>query len=143
MDAFWIMDHLDTKPQPPLSGFDEAVAFIATPFFKELLGIEGWDETGYIADGRGVPVRDAQHSTDGFWTADIEIIFFRILALVRRPPPKLFIRLEIRPGRLAHATCEAHKGLKAGQTIAFKGPVLLDHDASFLEVHPTQIWYLP
>jgi hypothetical protein len=40
MDAFWIMDHLDTKPQPPLNGFDEAVAFIATPVFKQFLGIE-------------------------------------------------------------------------------------------------------
>jgi hypothetical protein len=143
MDAFWIMDHLDTRPQPPLKWYDEAFAFFFTPVGKEFLGIEGWDETGYIADGRGKLIRDAQHSTDGFWTTDVEIIFFRILALVRQPPPKLYIRLEIRPGRLAHATCEAHNGIKAGQIIAFKGPVLLDHDASFLEVHPTNIWFLP
>jgi len=142
MDAFWIMEHLDRRPQPPLSGFDEAFAFIATPVFKQFLGIEGWDETGYIADGRGAPVRDAQHSTDGFWTVDIEIEFFRILRLVRRGPG-LFIRLEIRPGRHAHVTCEGHKGIKVGEKIAFKGPVLLDHDASFLEVHPTYIWFLP
>ena len=143
MDPFWIIEHLDRKPQDALSWGDRTFAFFATPIGKELLGIEGWDETGYIADGRGTLVRDAQHSTDGFWTADVEIIFFRILALVRQPPPKLFIRLEIRPGRLAHNTCEAHNGIRAGQTIAFKGPVLLDHDASFLEVHPTQIWFLP
>jgi len=81
MDAFWIMDHLDTKPQDALSWADEAFAWFATPIGKELLGIEGWDETGYIADGRGRLVRDAQHSTDGFWTADVEIIFFRIQRL--------------------------------------------------------------
>jgi hypothetical protein len=46
MDSFWIMDHLDREPQPPLSGFAEAVAVLATPIGKELLGIEGWDETG-------------------------------------------------------------------------------------------------
>jgi hypothetical protein len=142
MDAFWIMDHLDTKPQPPLSCFDEAVAWFATPVFKEFFGIEGWDETGYTADGRGIPVRDAQYSTDGFWTVDVEIIFFRILKLVRHGPG-LFIRLEVRPGRHAHAICESHNGIKKGQKIAFKGLVLLDHDASFLEVHPTNIWFLP
>ena len=139
MDAFWIMDHLDTKPQPPLSGADEFWAFFATPVGKQFLGIEGWDETGYAADGRGNLVRDAQHSTDGFWTADIEIIFFRIEKLVRWGPG-LFIRLEIRPGRPAHLV--ANKGIKARQKIAFKGPVLLDHDASFLEVHPTHVWLI-
>jgi hypothetical protein len=142
MDAFWIMNHLDRTRQPALSSFDEAIAFITTPVFKQFLGIEGWDETGYVADGRGIPVRDAQHSTDGFWTVDVEIEFFRILGLVRWGPG-LFIRLEIRPGRLAHGVCQVHNGIKAGQKIAFKGPVLLDHDASFLEVHPTNQWFLP
>ena len=94
MDAFWIMEHLDRQPQPSLSGFAEFVAWFATPVGKELLGIEGWDETGYAADGHGTLVRDAQHSTDGFWTADVEIIFFRIQNLVRYGPG-LFIRLEI------------------------------------------------
>lgn len=142
MDSFWIMEHLDRQPQPPLSGFAEAVAFLATPIGKELLGIEGWDETGYDADGRGTLVRDAQHSTDGFWTADVEIIFFRIQNLVRHGPG-LFIRLEIRPGRPAHIVVGHRKGIKKDQKVAFQGPVLLDHDASFLEVHPIHIWYLP
>jgi hypothetical protein len=114
MDAFWIMDHLDTHPQRPLSGFDEAVAWFATPIGKELLGIEGWDETGYDADGRGTLVCDAQHSTDGFWTADVEIIFFRIQNLVRYGPG-LYIRLEIRPGRPAHTVVGHHKGINKGQ----------------------------
>ena len=139
MDSFWIMDHLDREPQPPLSGFAEAVAVLATPIGKELLGIEGWDETGYSADGRGTLVRAAQHSTDRFWTADVEIIFFRIQNLVRTGPG-LFIRLEIRPGTVAHTV--AHKGIKKDQKIAFQGPVLLDHDASFLEVHPIHIWFV-
>ena len=142
MDAFWIMEKLDKKPQPLLSGFDKAVGWFTTPVFKEFLGIEGWDETGFTADGRGTVVRDAQHSTDGFWTVDVEIIFFRIQKLVRHGPG-LFIRLEIRPGRHAHALCESHNGIAKGQKIAFKGPVLLDHDASFLEVHPINIWFLP
>ena len=76
MDAFWIMEHLDRQPQPSLSGFDEAVAWFAHLIGKELLGIEGWDETGYAADGPGSLVRDAQHSTDGFWTAELKSFSF-------------------------------------------------------------------
>jgi hypothetical protein len=86
-------------------------------------------------------VRDAQHSTDDFWTADVEIIFFRIQNLVRHGPG-LFIRLEIRLGRPAHIVGHRN-GIRKGQNVAFQGPVLLDHDASFLEVHPIHIWYLP
>jgi hypothetical protein len=136
------MQHLDTRPQKPLNWADEFFACLATPIFKELLGIEGWDETGYAAEGRGTLVRDAQHSTDGFWTADVAIIFFRIQNLERHGPG-LFIRLEIRPGRPAHAVVSHCKGIKKDQKVAFRGPVLLDHDASFLEVHPIHIWYLP
>jgi hypothetical protein len=36
-----------------------------------------------------------------------------------------------------------HHGIKEGQRIAFQGPVLLDHDGSWIEVHPTHIWFLP
>jgi hypothetical protein len=93
MDAFWIMDHLDTRPQPSLKWYDEAFAFFFTPVGKELLGIEGWDETGYIVDGRGKLIRDAQHSTDGYWTADVEIIFFRIWSDNRRPSSTFGLRL--------------------------------------------------
>jgi hypothetical protein len=142
MDAFWIMEHLDKKVQPPLSGFDEVFAFFATPVGKQLLGIEGWDETGYIADGRGTVQRDAQWSTDLIYTVDVELIFFRILKLVRHGPG-LFLRLEITPWVPAHATCSSHHGIKEGQRIAFQGPVLLDHDGSWIEVHPTHIWFLP
>jgi hypothetical protein len=149
MDAFWIMDHLDTRPQPPLNALDEVPALLFTYVFKSILGIEGWDETGYAADGRGILVRDAQWSTDFFWTADIKIVFFRILNLIKWGPdpwalekPGLFIRLEIRPFTVAHTVVHAHKGIKQKQKIAFKGPVLLDHDASFLEVHPTHVWFL-
>jgi hypothetical protein len=51
MDSFWIMDHLDRQPQRSLTYFDEAVAWFVTPVFKEFLGIEGWEETGYDAAG--------------------------------------------------------------------------------------------
>src|SRR5258708_12287124 len=37
MDAFWIMDHLDTKPQDALGWADEAFAFLFTPVGKQLL----------------------------------------------------------------------------------------------------------
>jgi hypothetical protein len=142
MDAFWIMDHLDKEAQPPLKAVDEVFAFFFTPIGKQLLGIEGWTETGYIADGRGTVWRDSQWSTDFIYTVDVEIIFFRILNLVRHGPG-LFLRLEITPWVPAHAICSSHDGIKAKQRIAFKGPVLLDHDGSWIEVHPTHIWFLP
>jgi hypothetical protein len=40
MDAFSILDRLDKQPQPPLGGFDEAVAFIATPYSKKSLTLK-------------------------------------------------------------------------------------------------------
>jgi hypothetical protein len=139
MDSFWIMDHLDKKPQDPLSDFDCFIGFFTTPVVKEFLGIEGWEETGYSADGRGTLVHGAQHSTDGFWTADLALKFFRIGNLVKWGPG-IYLRLEIRPGTVAHSVCEANNGLAKSQKIAFIGPVLLDHDGAFLEVHPSRIW---
>ena len=60
-DAAGTLKKLSPEPQPPLSWFDQVIAFLTTPF--KYLGIHGWQETGCVAEGRGSPVRKAQHST--------------------------------------------------------------------------------
>ena len=144
MDAADILGHLDQHPQNALNLLDKWPAIVFTPVGKRWLHIEGWDKTGCVADGRGWLVRDAQHSTDGFWTADIRIEFIRIQGQVRwsQPPKFFYIRLEIEPRTSAHAVAWAQNPIKKDWHIAFQGPVLWDHDRSFLEVHPTYVWLL-
>src|SRR5450631_3942608 len=94
-DASGTLAKLSTAPQGELSWFDRAIAFLTTPF--KFLGVSGWKETGCEATARGRPVRDAQHSTDGFWTIDVRLEEFRIEADAAVLAPPKFIRLEIEP----------------------------------------------
>jgi hypothetical protein len=125
---------LSAEPQEPLSWLERWIAFLTTPF--KFFGISGWQETGCDAAARGRPVRDARHSTDGFWTIDVQL---ESLAIGTAPPdalePRRFIRLEIEPGTLAHRFC-ARRFVTAGAVISFGGPVVVDTDGPFLEVHP-------
>ncbi|MGH9316048.1 MAG: hypothetical protein ACRD1P_02920 [Thermoanaerobaculia bacterium] len=124
---------LSTEPQAALSWFGRAVAFLTTPF--KFLGISGWKETGCDADAVGRPVRDAQHSTDGFWTIDVRLEAFRIATTSADPRPDKFIRIEVEPGTKAHRVCAATRVLKDIE-LAFRGAVVVDTDGPFLEVHP-------
>jgi hypothetical protein len=134
-DAAAAISRLSQDAQPALSWFDRAVAFLTTPFKR--LGISGWKETGCVAAGRGAPARDAQHSTDGFWTVDVALEAFAIGPLAADPIPPRYLRLEIEPGTLAHRTCAATPPL-AGEQLSFGGAIVIDTDADFLEIHPDE-----
>jgi hypothetical protein len=124
---------LSAAPQAALSGFDRLIAFVTTAF--KFLGIEGWEETGCRAEGQGRPVRDAQHSTDGFWTIDLRLEAFAIGATAAELAAPRYIRLEVEPGTKAHEICASHRVLE-GAGLAFGGAVVVDSDGPFLEVHP-------
>ena len=132
-DAQGTIAKLSAAPQPALSWFGRFIAFFTTIF--KFLGIEGWQETGCEAEARGRPVRDAQHSTDGFWTIDIALSSFAIRGNAADPTPPKFVRIEVEPRTSAHAVCGARRIL-AGTQLAFGGPVVIDTDGPFLEVHP-------
>jgi hypothetical protein len=132
-DAQGTLAKLSRTPQPALSFFDRLVAFLTTPF--KFLGISGWQETGCEAKAAGRPVRDAQHSTDGFWTIDVVLESFAIGGVPANLSPARYIRLEVEPDTKAHAVC-ASTPVAAGMELAFGGAVVVDTDGPFLEVHP-------
>jgi hypothetical protein len=125
---------LASEPQGKLAWFSRWIAFLTTPF--KFLGISGWTDTGCLAEATGSPVRNAQHSTDGFWTIDVELERLTIGNTPSSPlePPR-FLRLEIEPGTQAHEVC-ARSLVAAGAALSFGGPVVVDTDGPFLEVHP-------
>jgi len=124
---------LSREPQPRLSCFDRWIAFLTTPFKR--LGISGWKETGCDADATGRPVRDAQHSTDGFWTIDVRLDSFTIGPAAQDPSRANCIRVEVEPDTQAHAVC-AKTPILEGALLSFGGAVVIDMDGPFLEVHP-------
>jgi hypothetical protein len=132
-DALKTIGLLSAAPQKPLSWFDRAIAFLTTPF--KFLGISGWKETGCEAEATGRPVKDAQHSTDGFWTIDVALESFSIRGTAADPSPSKFVRVEVEPKTTAHEVCASHR-IAAGTDLAFGGPVVIDSDGPFLEVHP-------
>lgn len=134
-DAAATLARLSRDPQPTLSWFDRAVAFLTTPFKR--LGISGWKETGCAGAGRGAPVRDAQHSTDGFWTVDVALEAFTIGRLAADALAPRYLRLEIEPGTIAHRICAETPPL-TGTSLSFGGAIVIDTDADFLEIHPDE-----
>lgn len=132
-DAAGTVDKLSMEPQPALSWFDRMIAFLTTPF--KFLGVSGWEETGCGADAVGRPVRDAQHSTDGFWTMDVRLDAFWIGSTSADLTRTRFVRLELEPGTRAHKVCTRTRVLKDMQ-VAFGGALVVDTDGPFLEVHP-------
>ncbi len=132
-DAPGTIARLSARPQPPLSWLDRLAAFLTTPF--KFLGISGWEETGCAAEGAGQPVRDAQHSTDGFWTIDVRLAGLRIGSASADLAEPRFLRLEVEPGTKAHEACERIRVLQ-DVGLAFGGAVVVDTDGPFLEVHP-------
>ena len=131
-DARRTMAMLSRAPQESLGWFSRWIAFLTTPF--KFLGISGWTDTGCAARGSGCPVRDSQHSTDGFWTIDVELDSF-VLGESRHEGERRFLRLEIEPGTRAHEVCSERR-IPAGAALSFGGPVVVDTDGPFLELHP-------
>jgi hypothetical protein len=137
----WVSNHLALKPNATLQEFDEVIGFFTTAIKRT--GVQGWTSTGCGADAEGLVVRDAQHSTDGFWTIDLWLSKFRVgtmdgMARVPRGQGRA-IRIEVKPGRAAHAALNNDENARPrkGDRIRFNGPVLVDH-GHFLEVHPDQ-----
>ncbi len=122
---------LSAVPQPGLGWFSRMVAWFTTPF--KFLGVSGWVVTGCSGGGFGRLVRDAQHSTDGFWTIDAALEEFAIGSL--GAPAGRFLRLECEPGTGAHDVCSERR-LVAEDRIRFAGPIVIDTDGPFLEIHP-------
>jgi len=126
---------LAISPRPALSWLDRWIAFLTTPFKR--LGIAGWTETGCAAQGAGSPVRDAQHSTDGFWTIDVELAACSIGSHEARLTSPRYLRLEVEPETTAHEICSS-RPVREGMPLSFGGAVVIDEDAGFLEVHPDE-----
>ena len=124
---------LSRQPQPALSWFDRFIAFLTTVFKR--WGISGWKETGCEAEAQGRPVREAQHSTDGFWTIDVGLAAFAIGQTPADLASPRFLRLEVEPGTAAHAVCAANR-IGPQTDLAFGGAIVIDTDGPFLEVHP-------
>lgn len=131
-DLGYIQNALSHQPQKRLSALDRFVAF-ATTLFKRL-GISGWTETQCQAEAIGVLVRNAQHSSDGFWTIDIQLKRLSVEGSLLNVEQR-FIRIEVERGTEAHATCSRHHG-KSEEQIQVGGPILIDRDGPFLEIHP-------
>ena len=134
-DTAGTVAQLSADAQEAISWFGRFIAFLTTPF--KFWSISGWEETGCEAAASGRPVRDAQHSTDGFWTIDVRLEEFRIGTSPADLTRARFLRVEIEPGTKAHEVCAATRVL-AGMEIAFGGAVVLDTDGPFLEVHPEE-----
>ena len=141
-DQNYVVQHLSTKPQEALNWFDEDIAFFTTPFKR--LGISGWTHTGCSAGGKGRPVRPAQHSTDGFWTIDVQVVSLAVASSFGTAqvilPTASYVRLEVEPGNSAHDAC-AHHHPQPSDIVCFQGEVLIDRDGPFYEVHPTKLWF--
>jgi hypothetical protein len=134
-DAAGTIARLSTEPQPGLSWLERFLAFFTTPF--KFRGISGWEETGCEAQAAGRPVRDAQHSTDGFWTIDVRLEAFAIGTSSADSGTDRFIRVEVEPETKAHDVCAGTR-VGARMRIAFGGAVVVDTDGPFLEVHPEE-----
>ena len=126
---------LSAAPQGALTCLDRFIAFLTTPFKR--LGIDGWKETGCRAEGQGSPVRDAQHSTDGFWTIDIRLAALAIGQSPADLSAARYLRLEVEPETAAHEVC-AGNSIGPRTQLSFGGAVVIDTDGPFLEVHPEE-----
>jgi hypothetical protein len=124
---------LSGKPQPSLSWFGRFIAFLTTPFKR--LGISGWRETGCDASACGQPVRDAQHSTDGFWTIDVQLEALAIGSTQADLSRPRYLRLKVEPKTAAHDVCRSTPILQ-GTPLAFGGAVVIDTDGPFLGIPP-------
>jgi hypothetical protein len=127
---------LSVDPQYELDKAGRNLGVLTTPLKR--LGISGWSMTGCSAQGDGVLKRDAAHSSDQFWTIDVQLN--RLIIDGVEAPPGRYIRIEIEPGRSCNAYCDQHPP-KQGERVVFGGPVLIDNDihlpqGPFLEVHP-------
>jgi hypothetical protein len=133
---------LMTVPKKTLGDFDRLAGLFSTPgkYLSSVFnGPDGWEPTGCDAVGVGVPVRDAQNSTDGIWTVDVAIQELDVQT--HKAPPGRYVRLEIKPGSPASRSANQHPPTP-NDLIGFAGPMIWDkdkdgeHPYGHMEIHP-------
>lgn len=133
-----VIGALRTKWQDPVTTGDEWTALVTTPF----KGLVGWQETACAASGIGRLYHPPARSQDGFWTVDIELLAFEVNGIKNTATPR-FIRLEVKPSRFgggrAHDFFDTQT-VSVNETVKFQGPVFVDKDGPFLEVHPGDVF---
>lgn len=136
-----IINMLSPQPQPALPWYARWFAFLTTPF--KFLGIDGWANTGLSATATGTLIRDAAHSTDGFYTVDIQLTELAMQGSSYVRPSGRYIRLEVEPGTIAHVYAKLNiNKLIQGANIITSGEIYVDTDGPFLEIHPTDVFAL-
>jgi len=132
-NARWVLDHLGARAEPSLSAFDRDSGAFSTPLKR--LGFGGWVDTGCSAVANGGPVRNAQHSTDGFWTIDILLRSMTING--QAMGSRNHVRIEVEPGTAAHRVV-ARRPPRRNEQLLFHGRVMIDthHGEELIEVHP-------
>jgi hypothetical protein len=134
----WVIGHLGRHPEARLDPASRDIGFLTTP--AKRLGFGGWVDTGCEASAKGWPVRDAQHSTDGFWTIDVKLQEFVIQGRKMAGNQPRWVRIEVEPKTPAHQKA----GARTNQFISFHGHVLIDthHGDELIEVHPFDVMTL-
>jgi hypothetical protein len=132
--ANWIIGKLGKNAEAKLDALDVGPGFLTTPLKR--LGFGGWVDTGCRARAEGWVVRNAQWSTDKFYTIDLKLRSFVIGDRQLKPElaGKRYVRLEIEPGTPAHKSANA----RTNQIIRVEGIVLVDthHGDELIEIHP-------
>jgi hypothetical protein len=135
---------LRQQRQAAVTSFDEWAALVSTPAKAALPGgVPGsWRSTACSASGVGRLYQEARHSQDGFWTVDVELLSFEVDG-VKKPEGQRFLRLEVKPARFGGG--RAHdffdqQSVAVGEAVKFEGPVFVDNDGPFLEVHPVDVF---
>lgn len=127
-----VIARLSSSSQKGLTDTDKNLGALSTPWKTD--DVFGWINTGCRAQAVGVPVVDAVHSSDDLWTIDVQLKGF-IINGVSMPAITRYLRIEVEPIGRAHDFCEHHL-VTTKDTLRFGGPVLIDTDGPFLEVHP-------
>ncbi|MEO6324158.1 MAG: hypothetical protein ABIT01_01045 [Thermoanaerobaculia bacterium] len=122
---------LSKKPQEGLDDIDVVTSALTTPIKK--LGISGWWDTGCDAAVVGIPVRKAQGSSGGYFTLDLRLVKAEING--KQAKPGRFLRIEIWPKTKAQEIA-AKREITPESRVTVGGPVVVDTDGPFLEIHP-------
>ncbi len=132
-----VIEKLRMDKQGPVRG--EWTGIATTPLS---VASTHWRSTTCSASGVGRVYQRPQHSSDGFWTVDVELISFEVGG-VQKPAGTRFIRLEVKPrffgGGKAHDFFDT-QSLSVDERVKFEGPVYIDKDGPFLEVHPGDVF---
>ena len=133
-NADWVINHLGHQAEPKLGAAEVGPGIATTPIKR--LGFGGWVDTGCRGQATGWAFRNAQWSTDKFWTIDMRVHSFVISSreLKRDLSGKRFVRIEVEPGTPAHRAAN----VRTNQFIRVEGIVLIDthHGEELIEIHP-------